>query len=409
MNGLDVLRERGFVHQVSNESALRQALERPTTVYCGYDPTRDSLQVGNLISIMMLAHLQRAGHRPIALIGGGTGLVGDPSGKTEMRQMLTVEQIDLNAQGLRGQFARYIDFTDDRALLLNNADWLLKLGYITFLRDIGRHFSVNQLLQHETYRSRLQDDGLNFIELNYALLQAYDFLHLYRELGCLLQIGGSDQWFNILAGVDLIRRETAKEAFALVSPLIETTSGVKMGKTEAGAVWLDANRTSPYTFYQFWINTEDEDVERFLKLFTFLPLDEIARLAALAGAELRAAKETLAFEVTRLTHGTEAAEQARASARALFGGGGGGDLSSMPTTVVAGTRLDQGINLIDALVEAGLSSSRSVAKAAVQGGGIYINGQRINRLDYALHPDDLVDGQILVRRGKKEYRRLIVG
>jgi tyrosyl-tRNA synthetase len=409
MNGLDVLRERGFVHQVSNESALRQALERPTTVYCGYDPTRDSLQVGNLISIMMLAHLQRAGHRPIALIGGGTGLVGDPSGKTEMRQMLTVEQIDLNAQGLRGQFARYIDFTDDRALLLNNADWLLKLGYITFLRDIGRHFSVNQLLQHETYRSRLQDDGLNFIELNYALLQAYDFLHLYRELGCLLQMGGCDQWFNILAGVDLIRRETAKEAFALVSPLIETTSGVKMGKTEAGAVWLDANRTSPYTFYQFWINTEDEDVERFLKLFTFLPLDEIARLAALAGAELRAAKETLAFEVTRLTHGTEAAEQARASARALFGGGGGGDLSSMPTTVVAGTRLDQGINLIDALVEAGLSSSRSVAKAAVQGGGIYINGQRINRLDYALHPDDLVDGQILVRRGKKEYRRLIVG
>jgi tyrosyl-tRNA synthetase len=409
MNGLDVLRERGFVHQVSNESALRQALERPTTVYCGYDPTRDSLQVGNLISIMMLAHLQRAGHRPVALIGGGTGLVGDPSGKTEMRQMLTVEQIDLNAQGLRGQFARYIDFTDDRALLLNNADWLLKLGYITFLRDIGRHFSVNQLLQHETYRSRLQDDGLNFIELNYALLQAYDFLHLYRELGCLLQIGGSDQWFNILAGVDLIRRETAKEAFALVSPLIETTSGVKMGKTEAGAVWLDADRTSPYTFYQFWINTEDEDVERFLKLFTFLPLDEIARLAALAGAELRAAKETLAFEVTRLSHGTEAAKQARASARALFGGGGGGDLSSMPTTVVAGTRLDQGINLIDALVEAGLSSSRSVAKAAIQGGGIYINGQRINRLDYALHPDDLVDGQILVRRGKKEYRRLIVG
>ena len=408
MNGLDVLRERGFVHQVSNESALRQALERPTTVYCGYDPTRDSLQVGNLISIMMLAHLQRAGHRPVALIGGGTGLVGDPSGKTEMRQMLTIEQIDLNAQGLRGQFARYLDFTADRALLLNNADWLLKLGYIAFLRDIGRHFSVNQLLQHETYRSRLQDDGLNFIELNYALLQAYDYLHLYQELGCLLQIGGSDQWFNILAGVDLIRREAAKEAFALVSPLIETASGVKMGKTEAGAVWLDAARTSPYTFYQFWINTEDDDVERFLKLFTFLPLDEIARLAALAGAELRAAKETLAFEVTRLTHGTEAAEQARASARALFGGGGG-DLSSMPTTVVAGARLDQGINLIDALVEAGLSSSRSVAKAAIQGGGIYINGQRVNRLDYALHPDDLVDGQILVRRGKKEYRRLVVG
>jgi tyrosyl-tRNA synthetase len=410
VNGLDVLRERGFVHQVSNEAALRKALEgsTPMTIYCGYDPTRDSLQVGNLISIMMLAHLQRAGHRPIALVGGGTGLVGDPSGKTEMRQMLTVEQIELNVQGLRGQFARYLDFSDDRALLLNNADWLLKLGYIDFLRDIGRHFSVNQLLQHETYRSRLQDDGLNFIELNYALLQAYDFLHLYREFGCLLQVGGSDQWFNILAGVDLIRRETAREAFALVSPLIETASGAKMGKTEAGAVWLDAARTSPYSFYQFWINTEDADVERFLKLFTFLPLDEIAQLTALSGAELRLAKETLAFEVTRLTHGSEAAEQARSSARALFGGGGG-DFSSMPTTVMTATRLDQGINLIDALVEAGLSSSRSVAKTAIQGGGIYINGQRVDRLDYALHPDDLVDGQILLRRGKKEYRRFVVG
>jgi tyrosyl-tRNA synthetase len=407
VNALDVLRDRGFIHQVSNESGLRRALERPLTVYCGYDPTRDSLQVGNLISIMMLAHLQRAGHRPIALVGGGTGMVGDPSGKTEMREMLTVGQIELNAAGLKRQFARYLDFSSDRALLLNNADWLLGLGYISFLREIGRHFSVNQLLQHETYRSRLQEDGLNFIELNYALLQAYDFLHLFREHGCAIQVGGSDQWFNILAGVDLIRRETGREAYALVSPLISTASGAKMGKSEAGAVWLDAERTSPYAFYQFWVNTEDADVERFLKLFTFLPLDEIAELTAVDGAELRAAKELLAYEVTQLTHGPEAAQQAQSAARALFGGAGG-DLSAVPTTVVAATRLDQGLNLIDALVEAGLAPSRSVAKAALQGGGIYLNGERVKTLDRLLNPTDLADGQILLRRGKKEYRRLVV-
>ena len=246
MNGLDVLRERGFVHQVSNESALGKALERPMTIYCGYDPTRDSLQVGNLMSIMMLAHLQRAGHRPIALVGGGTG-----HGWRSERQDRDAPDAHRRAdraqrpRRMQGQFARYLDFADDRALMLNNADWLLKLGYIEFLRDIGRHFSVNQMLQHETYRERLQGDGLSFIELNYALLQAYDFLHLYREYGCILQVGGSDQWFNILAGADLIRRETAREAFALVAPLIETASGAKMGKTEAGAVWLDRRADQP--------------------------------------------------------------------------------------------------------------------------------------------------------------------
>jgi tyrosyl-tRNA synthetase len=314
VNALDVLRERGYIHQVSDEAGLRSALERPTTVYCGYDPTRDSLQVGNLVSIMMLAHLQRAGHRPIALIGGGTALIGDPSGKTEMREMLTMEQIRHNARALHDQFGRFLSFGCGRALMLNNADWLSELRYIPFLRDIGRHFSVNQLLQHETYRERLAGGGLNFIELNYALLQAYDFLHLFREHGCLLQIGGSDQWFNILAGVELIRRVEGHEAFALVSPLVNTASGAKMGKTEAGAVWLDAKRTSPYEFYQYWINTEDADVERFLKLFTFLPLDEIAELAKLEGADLRRAKEVLAFEATKLSHGEAAAQAAQAAA-----------------------------------------------------------------------------------------------
>jgi tyrosyl-tRNA synthetase len=425
VNCLDVLRERGFVQQVSNEQGLRAALERPITLYCGYDPTRDSLQVGNLISIMMLAHLQRGGHRPIALIGGGTTMIGDPSGKTEMREMLTQQQIEQNGLHLRQQFARYLDFSDDRALMLNNADWLLRLEYVPFLREIGRHFSVNQLLQHETYRERLSGGGLNFIELNYALLQAYDFLHLYRECDCALQVGGTDQWFNILAGVELVRREAGREVFALVSPLISTASGAKMGKTEAGAVWLDPTRTSPYEFYQYWINTEDSDVERFLKLFTFLPLDEIQRLAALTGADIRRTKEVLAFEATRLTHGEEAARRAQEDSRALFGSQhvalGGRQppprgkltvevISAVPTTKVSRTSLEDGLGLVDALILTGLAASRSAAKRQIQAGGVYVNQERVANAEHELSPSDLEGaGQILLRRGKKEYRRIVAG
>ena len=415
MNALDVLRERGYIHQVSDEAGLRAALERETTVYCGYDPTRDSLQVGNLVSIMMLAHLQRAGHRPIALIGGGTALIGDPSGKTEMREMLTMEQIRHNARALHDQFGRFLSFGCGRALMLNNADWLSELRYIPFLRDIGRHFSVNQLLQHETYRERLAGGGLNFIELNYALLQAYDFLHLFREHGCLLQIGGSDQWFNVLAGVELIRRVEGREAFALVSALVSTASGAKMGKTEAGAVWLDAKRTSPYEFYQYWINTEDADVERFLKLFTFLPLDEIRELTAVSGAELRHAKELLAFEVTRLVHGQETADQAQAQSRALFVSRASMTVSAtvlhaVPTTVVSPEQLGTGFDIVEALVLTGLAPSRTRAKSQVQAGGVYVNERRVDGTSRSLTSADLDDaGQILLRRGKKEYRRIVVG
>jgi tyrosyl-tRNA synthetase len=355
----------------------------------------------------MLAHLQRAGHRPIALLGGGTVMIGDPSGKTEMREMLSAEQIDQNARGVLPQFARYLDFANERALLLNNAAWLMQLGYIDFLREIGRHFSVNQLLQHETYRQRFQADGLNFIELNYAIAQAYDFLHLFREFGCVLQIGGSDQWFNILAGVDLIRRVEGKDAFALVSPLISTASGAKMGKTEAGAVWLDPERTSPYEFYQYWRNTEDLDVQRFLKLFTFLPLDEIGRLGALQGSEINEAKKILAFEVTRLTHGQAAAEEAAAAAQAAFGGAGG-NLAALPTTLIPRSRLEPGFDLLDALVMTGLAASRSQAKQAVQAGGVYVNDARVAGTDRSLSLDDLDEDQIVLRRGKKEYRRLVV-
>jgi tyrosyl-tRNA synthetase len=399
VNAVDVLVDRGFVHQISNEAGLRAALARPTTLYCGYDPTRDSLQVGNLVSVMALAHLQRAGHRPIVLIGGGTGLIGDPSGKTEMRQLLTLEQIQDNAAGVQRQFSRFVDFEAGRALLLNNADWLLELRYIPFLRDVGRHFSVNQLLQHETYRQRLAGDGLNFIELNYALAQAYDFLHLYRELDCLLQIGGSDQWFNILAGVELIRRAEGAETFALVTPLISTSSGAKMGKTEAGAVWLDPARTSPYDFYQFWRNTEDPDVERFLKLFTFLPLDRIRELVMAEGAEINRAKETLAYEVTRLVHGEAAAEQAQAAARAAFGGATTG-LESLPTTSLPLADLERGLSIVDALVLTGQAGSKTLAKSLVQGGGVYVNGERVASVTRELLPADLVSQRIVIRRGK---------
>jgi tyrosyl-tRNA synthetase len=407
VNALDVLRGRGFVQDVSNEAGLRATLERPTTLYDGFDPTRDTLQVGNLVGIMMLAHLQRCGHRPIVLLGGGTAMIGDPSGKTEMRETLTFEQIERNARGVLPQFARYIDFSDGRALLLNNAEWLLQLDYIPFLRDIGRYFSVNQLLQHETYRERLAGQGLSFIELNYALVQAYDFLYLHREYGCQLQVGGSDQWFNILAGVDLIRRVTGKEAFALVSPLISAGSGAKMGKTEAGAVWLDAKRTSPYEFYQYWRNTDDADVERFLKMFTFIPVDEIRRLSTPSETGINEAKEVLALEVTRLTHGDQAAGQARAAATALFRSGGG-DLDSVPTTVLSTKQLEAGLDVVEALVQTGLAPSRTTGKAQVQGGGVYVNEKRVEGSGRLLTPADIRDGGILLRRGKKEYRRIVV-
>ena len=406
-SGFDLLVERGFVYQSSNDQALRAALTRPTTLYCGYDPTASSLTVGHLVPIMMLAHLQRAGHRTIALVGGGTTMVGDPTGKTEMRQMLSKEQIASNQEGIKAQLGRYLDFSDGRALMVNNADWLMQLGYIDFLREIGRHFSVNQMLQHETYRDRLQGSGLSFIELNYVLLQAYDFLHLYREYGCTLQVGGSDQWFNILAGSELIRRADGGEAFALVAPLITTASGAKMGKTEAGAVWLSPERTSPYDFYQFWVNTEDADVGRFLRFFTFFPEDEIKRLEALEGAELRTAKEILATEVTRIVHGEAAAEEARQAARALFGGNGG-SLDAVPTTTVPSERLTDGIDVVELLVLGSLAPSRGAARRLIEQGGAYVGDRRVDTPDSRVTRAQLEHDGLLVRAGKKRFHRFVV-
>ena len=410
-NAYDILKERGFVELVSDGEGLRAALERPITCYIGYDPSASSLHAGNLLTIMALAHMQRQGHRPIAIVGGGTGMIGDPSGKTEMRQLLTKERIQANLESIKKQIGRFVDFGEGRALMLNNADWLLPLNYIEFLRDIGRHFSVNRMIAAEAYRARLET-GLNFIEFNYQLLQAYDFLHLYREYGCLLQMGGNDQWGNILAGVDLIRRASRGEAYALTFPLLTTASGAKMGKTASGAVWLDGDVLSPYEFYQYWINTEDADVERFLKIYTFLPLEQIAELGQLKGAEIRRAKEVLAYEVTKLTHGQEEAERAREASRRLFGGQGAD--SAMPSTTLSAAELDgdalsAGVSVTELFQRVGLVKSRGEARRLIQQGGAYINGQKVSSVDRVITRDDFGQDGLLLRAGKKRYHRVVLG
>src|SRR6266849_348267 len=329
-NALDVLRGRGFVAQVSDEAALRRVIDNGrVTLYQGFDPTASSLHTGHLVGIMALAHTQALGHRPIAVIGGGTGMIGDPTDRASERPMLAVDEIQRNLAGIRQHFSRYLDFSGDRALMLNNAAWLLDLKWIEFLRDVGRYFTVNQLMQHGTYRERFETGSFSFIELNYALVQAYDFLHLYREYGCIVQQGGNDQWFNILAGRDLIRRAEGGQAFALTTPLITTSSGQKMSKSAGNAPWLDPGQTTPYDYYQYWRNTEDADVGRFLKLFTELPLDEIGRLERLEGQEINEAKKVLALEATALCHGREAAAAAAETARRTFEEGGLGE--ALPT------------------------------------------------------------------------------
>lgn len=415
-NVYDVLEERGLIGQVSDGPGLRAALadpaSNPVSVYVGFDPTATSLHIGHLMSIMTLAHFQRHGHRPIALIGGGTGMIGDPTDKASQRPILTLEQLGRNIAGMQPQFARYLDFAGGRfgqnppALLLNNADWLLQLDYIPFLRDIGKLFSVNQLLSHSTYRDRLENGSLNFIEINYVLLQAYDFLHQYRAFGCTLQFGGGDQWFNVLAGADLIRRVEGTQAFAAVTPLLTTADGRKMGKTTGAQVWLDPQLTSPYEFYQFFMNVEDTQVEQLLKIYTFLPLDAIAGLATLAGADIRAAKETLAFEATRLSHGEAAANEARAASRALFAGGGVlGE--GVPTTGVPRAAFEAGIALVELLVLAGLAKSKGEARRLIAQGGAAVAGTAVTAAEAQLTVADLTDSALLLRAGKKRYARIV--
>lgn len=407
-NVLDILAERGFIEQASDMEQIRRLLERPTTCYIGFDPTASSLHLGSLVPIMSLAHMQREGHRPIALMGGGTTLVGDPSGKTEMRQLMTREQIEKNAQGIKAQLSRFLDFSEGRALLLNNADWLVTLNYIDFLRDIGRHFSVNRMLAAESYKVRLEA-GLSFIEFNYMLLQAYDFWHLFKHYDCRLQMGGNDQWGNILAGVDLTRRLEGETIYALTFPLITTSSGVKMGKTHKGAIWLDSQLTSSYEYYQYWINQDDRDVERFLGLFTFLPMDEVRRLGSLQGEEIRTAKEVLAYEATALCHGRDEAEKARSASRELFGEAESTHAGSVPTFVIRAEDLEQGIPAYLLFEMARLCKTRSEARRLISQGGGYLNDQRIETFDQIIDSHDMNQGSMVLRAGKKRYLRVVAG
>jgi len=404
-NVLDIFEERGFVEQMTDRAELSEAMDGSMTCYIGFDPTASSFHVGSLVPIMSLAHMQRAGHRPIALVGGGTTLVGDPSGKTEMRRLMSREEINQNAEGIKKQLSRFIDFSAGKALMANNADWLCDLNYIEFLRDIGRHFSVNRMLAAESYKVRLES-GLSFIEFNYMLLQAYDYWHLFKHYQCRLQMGGNDQWGNILAGADLIRRIEGEVVHALTFPLITTSSGIKMGKTHKGAVWLDPELTPPYDYYQYWINQDDKDVERFLALFTFLPMEEVRRLGSLRGEGIREAKDVLAFEATALCHGKEEAQKARNAARELFGGAGSESSESIPTCPIGAQELERGLAAYLLFEKCGLCKTRGEARRLLSQGGGYVNGKRIDAFDQVVGSKDLASGSILLRAGKKKYVRV---
>ena len=407
-NVFDILQERGFVEQATNMEEVRELLGKgPVTFYIGFDPTADSLHVGHFIQIMVMMHMQKAGHRPIALIGGGTTMVGDPSGRTDMRKMLTKEQIAANAEKFKKTFSRFLHFDDkDGAIMVNNADWLLDLNYIEFLRDYGRYFSVNRMLTAECFKIRLEK-GLTFLEFNYMLMQSYDFLELYRRYGALLEMGGNDQWSNILAGADLIRRVEGAQAHALTFKLLTTAAGKKMGKTESGAVWLDPEKTSPYDFYQYWRNIDDADVRNCLSLLTFIPMDEVRAMTDIEhGADINKAKETLAYEVTKLVHSEEEARKAQSAAKALFGGGG--DTANMPTTEISAAELAQGLTIIDLLSKCGLIASNSEGRRLIKDGGIYLNNERIASHDYALSDSDFPSGEALLRKGKKVYHKAVL-
>ena len=409
MDVFDVLIERGFVKQCSDEAGLRNLFAKKENVvfYVGFDPTADSLHIGSLVPIMAMAHLQKAGNTPICIIGGGTAMIGDPSGKTKMRRTMNQSEIEENCSKIASQIKHYL--TPQKNLIFaNNAEWLLNLKYIDFLRDIGRHFKVNEMIKSEAYKQRLdRQEGLSFIEFNYQLLQAYDFLVLFDKHNCRLQMGGDDQWGNMLAGVNLVRRMRNEDVYALTFPLLTTARGDKMGKTETGAIWLDADKTSPYEFYQYWINIDDNDVVRFLNYFTFVSKEEIAKIKELKGANLRSAKETLAYEATKLTHGENEAQKVRISSRAVFESKIG-NLDSMPTIKISQKNIATGIPVIDILCMVKLVATKSEARRLISQGGIYVNDQKVNSLDFMVGADLVKDSFILIRRGKKQYCRILV-
>lgn len=406
-NVYDTLAERGFLKQCSHPEELRELLGREkVTFYIGFDPTADSLHIGHYVALMTMAHMQRAGHRPIVLLGGGTAMIGDPSGKSDMRRMMTNEEIDHNASCFQKQMARLIDFSEGKAIVANNANWLRSLNYLSFMRDIGVHFSVNRMLTFECYKQRMER-GLTFFELGYMLMQSYDFLVLNREYGCILQMGGDDQWSNMLGGVDLIRRKEQKPAYCLTTSLLTTSEGKKMGKTEKGALWLDKEKCSPYDFYQYWRNVDDADVEKCLSLLTFLPMEEIRAMCAQGGAALNQAKVTLAYTLTAQVHGAEEADKAKQAAEALFGGGG--DLSHMPTLALSQQQIDEtGLRVTDLLVLGNLCKSKSDARRMIESGAVFAGDEKVTDV-YAVLPEDKLAEGIVLKKGKKGFVRVLRG
>ena len=399
----DVLKERGYIAQCTNEDEVRSMLaNEKVTFYVGFDPTADSLHVGHFLGLMVMAHMQRAGHRPICLVGGGTGTVGDPSGRTDMRKMLTDEDIEYNCNRFKEQMARFIDFSDDKALVVNNGDWLRKLNYIELLRDVGPHFTVNRMLAAECYKNRMEK-GLTFLEFNYMIMQSYDFLELHRRYNLKLEMGGDDQWSNIIGGVELTRRKTGDAVYGLTFTLLTKSDGKKMGKTAGGALWLDKEKTPVYDFYQYWRNVDDADVEKCLALLTFLPMDEVRRLGSLQDAAINEAKAVLAYEVTKLVHGAEEADKAKAAAEAVFGGSGSNE--NMPTIELAGEGV--GRKLLDVLVAGKVFASKGEGRRLIQQNGLSLNDAKVADADYVLSDGDFHDGEAIVKKGKKKFYRLV--
>ena len=401
---VDTLIERGFIKQFTHEAEIKELLEKEKiTFYIGIDPTADSLHIGHFLALMLMSHMQKAGHRPIVLMGGGTAMIGDPSGKTDMRKMLTKEDIDHNVDCIKAQVSRFIDFSDDKAILANNADWLMDLNYISFLREVGVHFSVNRMLTAECYKQRLEK-GLTFLEFNYMLMQGYDFLQLNKKYGCVMELGGDDQWSNMISGVELIRKKEGKPAYAMTATLLTNSEGKKMGKTESGAVWLDSEKTTPYDFYQYWRNVADSDVEKCLALLTFVPMDEVKRLGSLKDAAINEAKKILAFEVTKLVHGEEEAKKAEKAAEALFAGGK--DMSDVPTVSI--TRDMVGGSLLDVLAYTKIIPSKSEGRRLIQQGGIVVNEEKITDVNASINEEDFKNGSALLKRGKKKFYKIVI-
>ena len=400
-NVFDVLEERGFIEQITHEKEVKELFSKESVpFYIGFDPTADSLHVGHFISLMVASYMQKYGHKPIILIGGGTAVIGDPSGKTDMRKMLSKEEINHNVENFKKQISKFLSFEgENAAIIVNNADWLLDLNYIEFMRNIGVHFSINKMLAAECYKQRLEK-GLTFFELGYMLMQSYDFLYLYEHYGCKLQLGGNDQWSNIIGGVELIRKIGKDDSFGLTFKLLTTKEGKKMGKTEKGALWLDASKTSPYEFYQYWRNIDDADVKKVLSLLTFLPMDEVNRLSSLEGSEINEAKKVAAYEITKIIHGKEEAKKACEAANNLFNGSGVSD--NMPTTKIDSCDL----SLLDLLVKINFAPSKSQAKILISQGGISINDEKIDNINYVLSKRDFKDGFLIIKKGKKNYHKI---